>query len=210
MSTWTLRAGQGRLQVLQRRPDQFLHIDRGGSDFLPARARESQDVVDHLRHLFGALANHGDDALALGIELGGVLFLEDPRKAVHRAQRRAEVVRNRIRKGFEFPVRVCQALVRALQTLVRGQDLGRARGHHFLQMLAVNGRSCSTRLRSVTSRATPQTPAIGSALVAIDAGMAEHVHDLAGDVTDSQGVIADLPHGRTPADSTRTGFVRAR
>ena len=32
-----------------------------------------------------------------------------------------------------------------------------------------------------------------SALVAIDAGMAKHVHDLAGDVPDGQGIIADLP-----------------
>ena len=37
----------------------------------------------------------------------------------------------------------------------------------------------------------------GSALVAIDAGMAKHVHDLAGDVPDGQRIILICPWSNT-------------
>jgi hypothetical protein len=77
----------------------------GPLERLAAQPRKSQQVIDQAPHLGGVLTNDAQVALSFRRELRRLVFQQDVRKAIHRPQRRAQVVRNRIRERFQFLVR---------------------------------------------------------------------------------------------------------
>ena len=51
-----------------------------------------------------ALADHREKTQAFGVELCRVVFFQHAPEAVDGSQRRAQVVRHAVGKGFEFPI----------------------------------------------------------------------------------------------------------
>ena len=82
--------------------------------------REVEQVVDQPAHALGLAADHGQHAPALFVQLRSMLLLEDAGEAVHRPQRRPQVVRDRAGEGFQFLVRGFQLRGSLADPLLQG------------------------------------------------------------------------------------------
>ena len=98
------RIGERRGQLHDDLARESAHVERRAHDRPPADLRELQQVVDQPAHPGGLGAHHAEQAAALGVENVRVVLLDHLRVAIHRAQRRAQVVRNRIAEGLELLV----------------------------------------------------------------------------------------------------------
>src|SRR5271163_1930282 len=63
-------------------------------------AGEIQQIVDQLAHALRGTANSGEVLAPLRINTPGVVFEEDQAESVDAAERGAEIVGNRVAKGF--------------------------------------------------------------------------------------------------------------
>ena len=70
----------------------------------PGHAREGEQVVDQGPHLLHVAQDDPEDALAFRVERGGILVEEDLAEGVDRAQRRPQVVGDRVAERLELRV----------------------------------------------------------------------------------------------------------
>ena len=79
-------------------------VNGTGNQFRPADARQMQKVVNQPSHALRFGANAIKVLVSLRIEALAVIFQQRLAPAVDAAQGSAQVVRNGVRKGFQFPV----------------------------------------------------------------------------------------------------------
>ena len=112
----------------QHRVDQLRQRDDARLQAAPVDVRVREQVVDQRRHPQRAVADAREMLARLRAELPVHLRLEQVREPVDRAQRRLQVVRDRVGKAFELVVRALElvgALAHAL--LERRRQLAIAR-----------------------------------------------------------------------------------
>ncbi len=80
--------------------------------------REGEEVVDQLRHHLGVAGDAPEHALALGVQLGGVVLHDHLRISADGSQRRAQVVGDGIGKSAQFVVGIAELRVAALGVLL--------------------------------------------------------------------------------------------
>ncbi|MBV6476031.1 MAG: hypothetical protein MOGDAGHF_01608 [Rhodocyclaceae bacterium] len=116
------------LQIVEDGPGQRAQVDGFGLHVPAGDAGQRKHVVDDLLHALCSGTDAGDVSLSRGVDPDGVILLDHAREAVDGAQRRGEVVRDRIAEGFQLAVGRCQfrgALDDALfQAFVEPADLG--------------------------------------------------------------------------------------
>ncbi|EWS65270.1 hypothetical protein Y695_01484 [Hydrogenophaga sp. T4] len=113
-----------RRHLLNDFSHQVTQVHGGLAHFLAPHPREGQQVVDQHAHAAGRSGNRFDVPQVVLIEHRRSALLEQRQIAVDVAQRRAQIVRDRVGKGLQLLV-------------LRGQ-FGRALGHVALQFLAVS------------------------------------------------------------------------
>ena len=102
--------GLGAPQLVGHHLRHFGHIDARRRELLAAEAGKRQQIVDQLTHAPGVLVDHSQQTLRLGFELRLVVFEENPGKAMNRAERRAQIVRHRVRERLQLRVRPLECL----------------------------------------------------------------------------------------------------
>src|SRR5580658_10459869 len=92
-----------------------------------SKAREGEQIVDEMRHTLRGRAHSSEMAFPQRVELVGVVFEEGLAEAVDAPQRRAQIVGDRVTKGFELAVDGVGRDVRAPEALLgalHGVDVG--------------------------------------------------------------------------------------
>ena len=65
-------------QLLEDSTGHRIHVDHLRLDPLASESGEGEEIVDKASHPLGLATDDSDHASSLVIELGGVVFLEDP------------------------------------------------------------------------------------------------------------------------------------
>ena len=79
-------------------------VDAAARQRVPAEPREPQQRVDQLAHVAAAAADHAEQAVAFGGQVGGMVLCEHAGEAVDGPQRRTQVVRDREAERFHLAV----------------------------------------------------------------------------------------------------------
>ena len=84
------------------------HVDLAGCHWRPAEPGEGQQIVDQLPHAPGVLADGGEALAASRTECVVMIFFENRGVLVDRAQRGAQIVRDRIAEALQLLVAALQ------------------------------------------------------------------------------------------------------
>ena len=95
-------------QVLRPFSSQVRHLDHANVHADTAQAGELQQIVDQFARLHGGLLDDAQTALGFGIQMRSMVLFDDADIGVDGAQRRPQVVRDRIGKTLQLIVGVRQ------------------------------------------------------------------------------------------------------
>src|SRR5450759_1117622 len=100
--------GVGSKRLLERFFRKARHVDLGDAQFLPAQPRKREQALDEVAHVRGVLDDDVEEPCGLLIEAPAVVLDYYPRELLDRAQRRTQVVGDRVAEGLELPVQSLQ------------------------------------------------------------------------------------------------------
>ena len=89
-----------RLALFQRFVERGFQFYRTHLDFLKAETAVTQQVLDEVVHTLCGINNAIGKFLARGIHFPAIILQQRPCESEHRAQGGAQIVGDRIRKGF--------------------------------------------------------------------------------------------------------------
>ena len=85
-----------------------VHVEQPGAHGRAAQPRKCQKIVDECRHVLGLPAHHAEQPPPLRVERRTAFLLQHPGKPIHGAQRRPQIVGDRVRKRLQLLIRRLQ------------------------------------------------------------------------------------------------------